>query len=476
MKTLWQEFLKIIHEEVGSRVVETWFKAVLFVRWDNLEKKVYLEAPNAFVRDWITTHYRQLVERHLARLLNEKEVTVFFVQAQDFAHMQSAPRQTAASNPVIQQRFYQPAKPLSQPISRTALSAAVVSQNVKTSINQTYLFDTFVVGPSNELAFAAAHAVTEKPGMLYNPLFIYGGAGLGKTHLLHAIGNHIRERNKRAHVVYIAADRFVHEFISAIRFDKVAQFEAKYKDIDVLLVDDIQLIAHKEQTQEAFFHIFNSIHQARKQIVFTCDSMPRDISGLAARMRSRLEWGLVVQIDLPVHETKVAILHRKAEAQNEFLPDDVAYALASYDFPSVRELEGSLIRVFAYASLTKQPVTVELVHKVLEAERRTIIREQGADLQKIAALVAETYHCTLQDLRSVRRDKDISFARHIAMYCMKKFTDKSLKEIGSFLQRKDHTTVLHACSKIQEQRESDRLFNVQLERLEKKISQESYHE
>ncbi len=470
MQTLWQEFLKIIHESVGSRVVETWFKAVVFVRWDSFEKKVYLQAPNAFVRDWIATHYKALVEQHLARLLNETSVVIYFVESQEqpsmVVHKQSDGQTVMkATEKTV---MYQPARALTPQVSKTALLSTPTKQ--KQALNASYVFDSFVMGPSNELAFAAAHAVTEKLGMLYNPLFIYADAGLGKTHLLHAIGNQIRERNKRANVVYLSADRFVHEFISAIRFDKVMQFEAKYRDIDVLLVDDIQLIAHKEQTQEAFFHIFNAIHQARKQIVFTCDSMPRDIAGLAARMRTRLEWGLIVHIDIPTVETKAAILHRKAEAQGETLPEDVGYALASYQFASIRELEGALIRVLAYAALVKEPLTVPLVYKVLEAEKRTPTHERGSDLLDIAECVSSFLGCTLDQLRSTRREKEVTFARHVAMYCMKKFTNRSLKEIGGFLQRKDHTTVLHACDKIQIHRKENNEFAHSLDKLERKIS------
>ena len=462
MNDIWQEFLKIVREEVGSRVVETWFKAVQLVRWDAQKKIVHLQAPNQFVREWLTIHYNGLFQQHLSRLLSEQSITIRFVD--ETTQPAQAVLQTEL---VVEKPAQQYAPATSVTAKHTALQKA--SPRLRGPINQTYLFDTFVVGPTNKLAFAAAQAVAENPGRLYNPLFIYGGSGLGKTHLLHAIGNHIKEYNKKAQILYQSADRFVNEFINAIRFNKVYQFEMRYKDVDVLLVDDIQFISNKEQTQEAFFHIFNTLHQAHKQIVFTSDSMPSDIAGLAERMRSRLEGGLVADIQLPALETKIAILQKKAELNNEQLTQDVAHFIASRVYSNIRELEGAFIRVVAFASLTKQPLTLELAHKVLGKIFKEIKPTKSIDFERIVHCVAHHFDYTLQEIRSAKRSKDLTHARHVALYLMKKLTDRSFKEIGAYLERKDHSTVIHAFEKIKQHQEIDHALCEILQRLEHEI-------
>jgi chromosomal replication initiator protein len=462
--TLWSEFLNIVREEVGSRVIETWFKAVIFVRWDPSNKTVYLQAPNPFVKDWLTTHYMPLFAQSLGRLLHEQQVTVVFVHNE----AQGKPPQEPATPPA---QFHEKKESFKASTSITIQPAvpslAKASPHQAQLRNQQYRFNNFVVGPHNSLAYAAAYAITEKPGRLYNPFFIYGRSGLGKTHLLHAIGNEIKEHNKNFRVVYQSADRFINEFINAIRFDKVYQFEAKYKDADLLLVDDIQFLSNKEQTQEAFFHIFNMLHQAQKQIVFTSDSLPRDIAGLAERMRSRLESGLVTDISLPTLETKIAIIKKKAEALNETISDEVADYIASLILSNIRELEGALIRVFAFASLTHQPLTLELTQKVLERTKET--KTPAIDLQKIGSHVAKHFDYSLQEIRSSKRDKDLTLARHVAIYLMKHHTNHSLREIGKFLQRKDHSTVLHAIDKVEERKKKDATFSYLMKQLEHQL-------
>jgi len=450
MNIVWQEFLKIVHEEAGSRVVETWFKAVNLARWDAEKKIAYLEAPNDFVEEWLKNHYLSLMQHHLGRLFNEKLLSIVFIKNNMLTSTLIADQKTA---PV-----YQPAQ---------SLVTTKASNRTRIPINSMYQFETFIVGPSNTLAFSAAHAVAEKPGKLYNPLFIYGGSGLGKTHLLHAIGNHIQKHNKKINILYQSAERFLQEFINAIRFDKTYQFESKYKDLDLLLVDDIQFISHKEQTQEAFFHIFNALHQTHKQVVFTSDSLPRDIAGLAERMKSRLEGGLVADIHMPQLETKIAILKQKAEHNNEHLPDETAHYIASHSFSNIRELEGALIRISAMASLLQQPITQELAQKVLS--KRTE-EPKNIDMQKIVHHVSRHFNYSIGDIRSIKRNKDLALARHIAMYLMKKLTSHSLKEIGTFLSRKDHSTVIHAYEKIESHKESDNNFSKTLERIEQEIT------
>lgn len=444
--TIWPDFLHMVKEEVGSRVVETWFKAILFRRFDASNKTAYLQAPNNFVREWVSNHYLKLFEQHLGRLLHESSLRIVFIQHEQSTPAKATPREAV---PAI-------------------IPAVKAELRPRTSINHLYQFTNFVVGPHNSLAYAAAHAITEKPGKLYNPFFIYGPSGLGKTHLLHAIGNEMKQQHKSCKVLYQGADRFVHEFINAIRFDKVYQFEAKYKDVDLLLIDDVQFLSNKEQTQEAFFHIFNTLHQAQKQIVFTSDSLPGDIAGLAHRMRSRLESGLVADISMPTLETKIAIIKKKAEHHHELIQDDVAEYIASHIHSNIRELEGALIRVCAFASLTKQPLTLELVQRVLI--RSPEPSKPSIDLPTIAHNVARYFDYTVHDLKSSKRDKDVALARHVSIYFMKQMTRHSLREIGKFLDRKDHSTVMHALDKIEEKKSTDPEFAQLLTRVERRLT------
>jgi len=325
-------------------------------------------------------------------------------------------------------------------------SGLPISKKEYASLNPSYCFESFVVGPSNSLAHAAACAVADNPGYLYNPLFIYGSSGLGKTHLLHAIGNKIKLHNSAKIVIYQTADRFVNEFISAIRFNRMFAFREKYRSVDVLLIDDIQFIANKDQTQEAFFHIFNSLYDAHKQIIFSSDNYPKDLKGITERLRSRMESGLVTDIYVPMIETKIAILKKKAEQNKEILPDDVALFIANQANTNIRQLEGCLVRVIAFAHLTGQKITKSLAERVLGAMMDRDM--SNLTLNKIAQITASNYSYTVDQLRSKERGRDLVFVRQLVMYLTKKLTDRSLREIGQFLNRKDHSTVLHAIHKI----------------------------
>ena len=436
---IWIEFLDIVKKEVGSRIVDTWFKAIVLKRWDAIESVVYLMPPNKFVKDWICSNYMDLLNVNLGRLFNVKNINVKFISldAIESSSIAILPQQALTEMISVKKR-------------KTGITQF---SKIPVSINTNFTFDSFVIGPNNSLAHAAALAVTEKSGKLYNPLFIYGGPGLGKTHLLHAIGNQIKLQDKRAQVLYQSADRFVNEFIGAIRFDKIHLFKEKYKTIDVLLIDDIQFFSKKDQTQEAFFHIFNSLYESHKQIVFSSDTYPRYIEGIADRLKSRLESGLIVDIQKPTLETKIAILKRKAELSGEPLPDDIAYYTASVIDSNIRELEGALIRIIAFANLTNQPLSLELAERVLNSVARP--KEFKLDLDTISKAVCSNYAVSVGDLKSKSRNKKNSFARQVAMYLMKELTGSSLQEIGSFLNRKDHSTVLHAISKIKALRQKD---------------------
>ncbi|MCX5922054.1 MAG: chromosomal replication initiator protein DnaA [Candidatus Dependentiae bacterium] len=462
---IWDEFLTIAREEAGSRIVETWFKAVSLSKWDAIQKIIYLKAPNPFVKDWIRNNYTNLMQLHLGRLLNIDSLKVVFIDGLEVARepvtvtYQSQPASgtflAATTVPAVQKR------------SSTALK--VQGSKNASHINSSYVFSNFIVGPSNSLAYAAAHAVTENPGRLYNPLFIYGGSGLGKTHLLHAIGNEIKVSNKNAAVLYQTADRFVNEFISAIRFDKMYKFQAKYKDIDVLLIDDVQFISNKEQTQEAFFHIFNALYDAKKQIVFSSDTFPQNIQGLAERLRSRLACGLVTDMYMPSLETKVAILKKKAEQSDGTVSDEIAHFIASRVISNIRELEGALVRVMAFASLTKQPVTLELANRVLNKSLPEDYKKPMLDFNGIVKRLNAYYPYSLADLQAKGRNKELAFVRQIAMFFMKKLTDKSLRDIGIYLGGRDHSTVMHAIDKVEKLVASDEAFAQKLQRIEQDI-------
>jgi chromosomal replication initiator protein len=437
---IWDDFLTIISQEVGSRVVDTWFKAVSLRQWDPTHNVAYLEAPNPFVKDWIKSNYLPLIQFHLGRLLQVHEMRIILLDARSAqAEMQDA-------------AHLEPAKPpVQQAVSQSSSLVRVTPAKSLSHINKNYLFDTFVVGPHNSMAFGAACAVVEKPGIIYNPLYIRSGSGLGKTHLLHAIGNGIKMQNKKSLVLYQAADRFVHEFVHAVRSDKVQQFHAKYQHVDVLLFDDVQFISRGEKTQEAFFHIFNNLYDAHKQIVFTGDILPRQMKGLNEGLQSRLSGGLVTDIELPDVDTRVAIIKKKAELGHEFVNDDVAEFIASSVNASIRELEGALVRVVAFANLTKQKVSVELAQKVLGRVAVTELkRSTTVDLDLIIKNVCRRYPFSADEIKSKSRNKDLAFVRHLAIFLMKKFTDKSLRDIGRFFGGRDHATIIHAITKMEQ--------------------------
>ncbi|MBS1986810.1 chromosomal replication initiator protein DnaA [Candidatus Dependentiae bacterium] len=454
---IWEEFLTIAREEAGSRVVETWFKAVTLQRWDALNKVVYLQAPNHFVCDWVQSSYGLLLQEHLGRLFNVvKPKIVITTEAQK--QKERLDRDHAA---VL------PAESLSATLEPTHANKLSINRTPGLG-NKNYSFSSFVVGPSNALAYAAAQAVAQNPGTVYNPLFLFGGSGLGKTHLLHAIGQEIQANNPKAIILYQPIDRFVTEFISAIRFDRVHKFREKYKAVDVLLVDDIQFISNKEQTQEAFFHIFNALYETKKQIVFSSDTVPANIEGLAERLRSRLAWGLVADIYAPSLETKIAIIKKKADYTGQEVPDDVASFIASYVVSNVRELEGALIRVMAFASLTNQSVTIELAKKVLM--RRGESHSHLVDFDSVIRCLSKHYPYSLEELRSKGRGKDLASVRQIAMFLMKKVTGKSLRDVGHFLGGRDHSTVMHAVGCIERRALADHAFGELLRRIEQEVT------
>lgn len=465
MQLIWEEFLKIIKEEAGSQVVETWFKAVVLEEWDALNNAVTLRVPNQFVSNWIQNNYAELLKTHLARLLHTPITKLQFTcNAQPITHQR--PRTIIPASVAHDMRPQQgPVPPMHQqhyhPDQQTSRSTQLVQKHnealiqsdkkgrTQSRINPLYVFDNFIVGPNNSLAHAAAQAICQNIGRVYNPLFIYGGTGLGKTHLLHAIGNEVLKRNPGAEVRYETSDNFVNEFINAIRFERPQHFRNKYQKIDVLLLDDIQFFSNKEQTQEAFFHIFNILHEQQKQIILSSDTFPKEITGLQSRLKSRMEWGLVADIQIPDLETKTAILKKKADQHAIQLPDEVADFIASRVISNIRELEGALIRVSAFASLINQSINLELARKVLlNLSESNSHKKESVVLDNILKVVAKHYDTSVNDLRSKKRHQDIAAIRQIVFYMMKKMSNCSLQIIGSYVGGRDHSTVIHAIHKV----------------------------
>jgi len=462
LDTLWSEFIKMLTVEVGSRVVETWFKAITLERWDARAKVIHLKARNAFIQEWVYAHYQQIIVKHLSRLLNEDGISIAFVD-HGAAEAEQTAKDSLHHNPKSSTAKGH-GKSRSSQKEKMVLRKRKVSHDALLPFAKNNRFETFIVGPCNSMAFAAAHAVAQNKGNLYNPLVIAGGSGLGKTHLLHAIGNQIRRLDGSATIVYQSGDKFVHEYVTAVRNERIQQFEARYKGVDVLLMDDIQCLSHKEHTLNMFFQIFTRLQQTRKQIVLTCDVAPRNMAGFPERIRSRLEGGLVADIQEADQQMRVAILRHKLSAQNVQLDDSVIDYMATQIEGNIRDLEGGLIRVLAFSSLTNQPIDNDLVGRVLA--HSYAYKKVSVDLPGIAKEVTKYFGYSLADLRSPRRTKDLTHARHVALYLMKRLSSCSLREIAHFIGRRDHSTVLHAVTNIEKRRSGDVHFAQLLRKLE----------
>jgi chromosomal replication initiator protein len=461
LQHIWDQFLNIAREEVGSRIVETWFKSIALDRWDTLSQTAYLCAPNEFIRDWVEKNYMLLLRVHLGRLLHVEQPKVILFQQGEGAD----PLHVATPS----------LRPVSKIIPAQGVSkrnnGRLVTEKNNAILNSNYLFDSFVIAPHNSFAYAACAAVAEKPGILYNPLFIYGKSGVGKTHLLHAIANTIKEHKKKLLVIYQSADRFVQEFFNAIRFDTMHLFQSKYHAADVLLIDDIQYLVHKETTQEAFFQLFNILHDMQKQIVCSGNTLPSAMQGITERLCSRLTSGLIIDMHIPPYEARCAIIHKKATYYGETLPDDVVAVIASQEITSVRDLEGILARLFAFSSLTKQPISFNLTQTML-AQTADIVQEQTPyiDFDRILKCIHRFYKYDLDDLRSKKRTKELVLARQVAMLLMKKMTNKSLRDIGKFLGNRNHATVKHGMLKIEEQMRYNHQFCAHIRHMQQEVT------
>ena len=432
--SIWDQILTRIETKVNRHSFYTWFKPTAFVADGG--SSITVRVPNPLFKDWLTKHYSVVLSEALAEVRRSGAALVFV--AEGTAIPSSAPDPASA-----------PGDELDTPVETTAVSPG--------GLNPRYTFDTFIVGPSNQFAHAACRAVAEAPSRSYNPLFIYGGVGLGKTHLMHAIGQYLLEHNAGLKLTYISSERFMNEMINALRYDRILDFRERYRSVDVLLVDDIQFVSGKEGTQTEFFHTFNALYDAQKQIVLSSDHPPHEIPALEERLRSRFEWGLIADIQPPDIETRVAILKRKAEAEAVPLPDGVAMYIAGRIRSNIRELEGSLIRLIAYASLTGREISLELTQEVL----RNVIDQdtKAVTIESIQRFVADHYQLKIGDLKSRNNSKSVAMPRQIAMYLCKNLTHASLPEIGRSFGGKHHSTVIHSIKKVEELRKKEADFN-----------------
>ncbi len=433
---LWDQVLARIETKVNRHSYYTWFKPTSFV--DEREGVVRIRVPNALFRDWLTKHYSAVIEEALSEV--ERPSTPIAFVTEDAVTV---------------------APPAEPPLELEA--AEPEADDEPGSLSARYSFDTFIVGPSNQFAHAASRAVAEAPGRSYNPLFIYGGVGLGKTHLMHAIGQYVIAHQKNYKLTYISSERFMNEMVNAIRFDRILDFRERYRSVDVLLVDDVQFLAGREGTQTEFFHTFNALYDSQKQIVISSDCPPHEIPQLEERLRSRFEWGLIADIQAPDLETKTAILKKKAEAEGIPVPDNVAIYIASKIKSNIRELEGSLIRLIAYASLTGREISLGLAQEVL----RNVLQndEKAVTIEIVQKAVADYYQLKVAELKSKNNSKSVAMPRQIAMYLCKSLTSASLPEIGRSFGGKHHSTVIHSIRKIDELRKNDGNFNTLINNL-----------
>jgi chromosomal replication initiator protein len=446
----WNDVLHLVKQRINPDVFETWFRPIRFEGVDPENNSLTVHAGQV-TKDWVCMYYADMINDSLKALGLEDHSLVWQVDEPEPQKNLSPPDDTEA---LI---FRTKNGPSSDNFS-TGYADLVAAPTPEDSLNPKYTFEKFVVGSCNQFAHAAAKGTAEVPGKTYNPLFIYGGVGLGKTHLMHAIGHSIKAESPSLRVAYITSERFMNELINAIRFNKTSSFRDRYRSIDVLLMDDVQFMAGKERTQEEFFHTFNALHNDQKQIVISSDCPPREIPTLEERLHSRFEWGLIADLEPPDLETKVAILKRKADLDGFFLPDDIAIYIAGKVKSNVRELEGSLVRLVAIASMKGIPISKALAQDAMKNILDSS-RPLGLTIDRIARVVASHYDMTLEDLMSKNNSRAIAVPRQVAMYLCKKLTKHSFPEIGRGFSGKHHTTVMHSVSKVEMQMNDDRNFH-----------------
>ncbi|MFU7516707.1 chromosomal replication initiator protein DnaA [Clostridium sp. HCS.1] len=446
LKSLWEKTLNIIKGEMSEVSFNTWIKSCEPISISS--NTIKISVPNSFTQDILEKRYKDLVVNSIEAACS-KVYTVDFIVASDIQEVDEKEEKNTQNDDK---------------------SSVNVNDEMSSTLNPKYTFDSFVIGNSNRFAHAASLAVAEAPAKAYNPLFIYGGVGLGKTHLMHAIGHYVLQNNSNAKVVYVSSEKFTNELINAIRDDRNEEFRNKYRNVDILLIDDVQFIAGKERTQEEFFHTFNELHDANKQIILSSDRPPKEIPTLEDRLRSRFEWGLIADIQAPDFETRMAILKKKADVEKLNVANEVMVYIATKIKSNIRELEGALIRIVAYSSLTNRPITVELAS---EALKDIISNKQNKNItiDVIQDVVAGYFNLRIEDLKSQRRTRNVAYPRQIAMYLSRKLTDMSLPKIGEEFGGRDHTTVIHAYEKISDNLKTDESLQHTVNDITKKLTQ-----
>ena len=431
---LWARALEIIKKEVDNdQTYAIWFSPIRPASLTG--DSITLEVPNKFFKDWLLERYLNILRAALQQASGRELKVEIVANENEVLPPREVKRAEAKADPKKEGKGFWPFSRQPQDPAR------------EIGLNEKYTFDSFVIGPSNRFAHAASLAVSDSPAKAYNPLFIYGAAGLGKTHLMHAIGQRVLEKSPKAKVLYISSEEFTNQLIGAIQNRSTPKFREKYRSVDILLIDDVHFIAGKESTQEEFFHTFNTLYDSHKQIVVTSDRPPKEINKLEERLVSRFGWGLVTDIQPPDFETRTAILKKKSEKETIRLPEDVFYFLAEKVKTNIRELEGALIRVVAYSRLVEKEVSVDLAKEVLKD--MIIEGEKKVTIDLIQKKVSEYFDIKLSDMRAKKRSKAIAYPRQIAMYLARQLTDYSLPEIGDQFGGRDHTTVIHACDKIE---------------------------
>lgn len=448
---IWNKVLNILKRELSKPSFDTWLKDTKLLAVEN--DTASIQVPNEFVLDWVKSRYYNLILNALAHVLDKDEKTLelkLILDSESVSHKPSASKQKKKENNKKDQE-------------RTDHT------NSSPHLNPKYTFESFVVGSSNRFAHAASLAVAEAPAKSYNPLFIYGGVGLGKTHLMNAIGHFVEMHNKSKRILYVSSEHFTNDLIKSIRDDKTVEFRNKYRNIDVLLIDDIQFLAGKERTQEEFFHTFNSLYETSKQLVISSDRPPREIPTLENRLRSRFEWGLITDIQPPDLETRIAILSKKAEAVNVTLSDDVLLFIAKKIKSNIRELEGALTRLAAYSSLTGEKIDSDTATTALQ-DLFPVHNSPAVTVEFIQEQVASHFSINPNDLKAKKRSRNVSYPRQIAMYLARELTDLSLPKIGEAFGGRDHTTVMHAQEKIIKDLKNDQHLQENINKIKEKIN------
>lgn len=470
-ETVWLQCQDQLRAELPLQQFNTWIRPLRVGKENFSTQHLNLIAPNRFVEDWVRSKFLSRIEQLVCTLDNRLQsvglsaAAVGHLEPVDF-ELQDVEQQHPQLAPQVTQGLPVAASPrISRPTQSTK-SAAETS--LQSNLNSTFTFESFVEGKSNQLAFAAAQQVTQNPGGSYNPLFIYGGVGLGKTHLMHAVGNALRLRKPGARIVYLHSERFVADMVKALQLKAIDEFKRFYRSVDALLIDDIQFFAGKDRSQEEFFHTYNALLEGGQQMILTCDRYPKEIDGVEERLKSRFGWGLTVAVEPPELETRVAILINKAEQAGKILSRDAAFFIAQRIRSNVRELEGALKRVLAHAQFTGRTIDIDLIRESLKD--LLALQDKLVTIDNIQRVVADYYKLKLSDLLSKRRTRSVARPRQVAMALAKELTNHSLPEIGEAFGGRDHTTVLHACRKIKDLEQSDREVQRDLKNLYRTLS------